>query len=94
MLRNLEAYSENFLDAQCLFYYQNEIVFQKKGFRSIHGRPFLVHKLPPPGVFCEVGSANNLLMFIDVKFCKFMPGFLVTNKPKQREQQKKGGGGK
>lgn len=24
---------------------------------------------------------NNSLMFIDIKFCQFMPGFLISNKP-------------
>lgn len=28
---------------------------------------------------------NNLLMFIDIKFCKFMPGFLVSNKSGKRK---------
>lgn len=30
-----------------------------------------------------------LLMFIDIKFCKFMPGLLVPNKSGERKGEKK-----
>lgn len=28
-------------------------------------------------------------MFIDIKFCKFMPGFLVSNKSGEKERERK-----
>jgi hypothetical protein len=31
---------------------------------------------------------HNLLMFIDIKFCKFMPGFLVSHKSGGRKGEK------
>jgi len=30
-------------------------------------------------------------MFVDVKFCKFMPSFLVSNKSEQKRQERKKG---